>query len=87
VWINGLPPEAATWRVDGQQWTLHEELLARLLERTDQWGLIHARLSASPKAQKLLPSKAMEVPRPGAVHEPASKDRVVTAAEIKAFFS
>ena len=86
VWVNGLPPEAATWRVDGQQWTIQDELQAIALERIDHWGLVQARLAASPKAARALPTEPMRVPRPGEKQE--SKDRVVTdPREIAAFFS
>jgi len=86
VWIKGLPPEAATWRIDGQQWTLHDELLAVLIERVEMWGYAQAHLSADKKARRLLPEKPFQVPRPGA--KPDTEERVVTdPKEIAAFFA
>jgi hypothetical protein len=88
VLVNGLPPEAAISRVDGQQWTSLHELLATTLERVDAWGLINARLQAPKKAQKYLPCSPLEVPRPGEAAAREARDRVVTdPAEIAAFFN
>jgi hypothetical protein len=89
VLVNGLPPEASTWRVDGQQWTVQDELLAVAAERIDAWGLMNARLQASKKTQKFLPEKSLEVPRPGdKTKEPDMRDRVVSdPREIAAWFS
>jgi hypothetical protein len=88
VWVNGLPQEAATRRVDGWQWTVQEELLAMLLERVDTWGLANARLAADSKTRRALSdAKPIEVPRPGKAPK-ESRDRVVTdPREIAAFFS
>jgi len=84
--MNGLPPEAAVWRVDGQQWTVRDELLVTTLERIDHWGLVQARLSANPKVAKHLPTKSMQLPRPGEAQE--AKDHVITdPRQIAAFFS
>lgn len=91
--IQGLPPEAATFRVDGQQWTLVEELLATLAELTDQWGLFHAYLHADKKGRRVLPDKPLEVPRPKGLVEQARKaeednEPVVTdVTVIQRFFS
>jgi hypothetical protein len=83
--VQGLPPEAATWRVDGQQWTLHEELLAIIAERVDTWGLFQTRLRVAQKHQGLLPKEPLRIPRPGEAD--ATKDEVITdAAEIARWF-
>lgn len=84
VLVNGLPPDAATWRVDGQQWTTLHELLALNAEVTDRWGLANAQL----KSTKKLNAKPLRVPRPSDPRaEPERKDRVVTdVAEIAAWF-
>jgi hypothetical protein len=89
--VNGLPPEAATWRVDGQQWTTVHELLAALVERTDMWGLANARLKTGGKG---LPNHPLRVPRPGEelrsldADGSEKKDRVVSdPREIAAWFS
>jgi len=86
--VNGLPPEAAVWRVGGQQWTTLHELLAIVAERIDAWGLANARLQAPKKAQKYLPESPLAVPRPGeGSANKESRDRVVTdPREIAAFF-
>jgi len=82
VWVNGLPPEAAVWRVDGQQWTTLHELLALNAEVIDRWGHINAQL----KSTKKLKSEPLRVTRPSDKPE-QSKDRVITdATEIAAFF-
>jgi hypothetical protein len=87
VWVNGLPPEAAVGRVDGEQWTVRDELLATALERLDHWGLVQAHLNSSPKARKTLPAKSMEVPRPGEAVEREARDRVITdPGQIAQFF-
>lgn len=84
----GLPPEAAIWRVDGQQWTLAEELLAVIAERTDQWGLFHAYLQTDRKGRSHLPDKPLEVPRPGDARPDESTETVVTDVRvIQRFFS
>lgn len=86
MWVNGLPPEAAIWRVDGQQWTVLHELLAIGAERVDAWGLTSARMQASKKTQKYLPDKPLQIPRPGDAEQEG--DRVITdPGEIKAFFN
>lgn len=77
--INGLPPDAAVWRVDGQQWTLHEELLAIAVERIDAWGVAHARLSGGGKALK--DYTPLRVPRPGVQENGAPKRREISARE------
>lgn len=53
------------YRVDGQQWSMHEELLAVTAERVDLWGWVQAHLRADKKAKKALPKKPLEIPRPG----------------------
>jgi hypothetical protein len=87
VWVNGLPPEAAVWRVDGQQWTTLHELLALQAELIDQWGLLGARIQTGGKG---LPKKGLQIPRPGEAartEQVAKDDRVVTdPAEIARFF-
>jgi hypothetical protein len=91
VLVNGLPPEASTWRIDGQQWTTLHELVAVLIERTDMWGLTSARIKTGGKG---LPKHPLRVPRPGedtpsrALPESDKRDRVVTdPKEIAAWFS
>lgn len=79
-----MPPEAASNRIDGQQWTLTEELIAVLVERVDVWGLYQARLQTAPKHQEHLPKESLRLPRPG---EAAQQDEVITdAAEIARWF-
>lgn len=76
------------WRVDGQQWTVRDELAAQAVERIDHWGLVQAHLGASPKARKALPTKAMELPRPGEAKERESRDHVITdPRQIAQFFN
>lgn len=71
--------------MEGQQWTLQEELLSIIAERVDAWGLFGARLRVAEKHQRHLPDKSLRIPRPGAVE--ASKDEVITdAAEIARWF-
>lgn len=83
--IDNLPPEAATWRVDGQQWTVRDELLAIVAERVDQWGLVQAHLQSDKKFRQSLPKESIEITRPGEVHE--SKDHVITdPQQIAQFF-
>ena len=65
MWVNGLPTEAATRRIDGQQWTMQEELLAALVERVDSWGLHEAYRSTPKSFHKHLPDKPITVRRPG----------------------
>lgn len=80
-----MPPEAATWRVDGQQWTTLHELLALNAEVVDRWGLANAQL----KSTKKLKAEPLRVPRPGEFdqHDP-KKDSVVTdPVEIAKWFS
>ena len=83
--MNGLPPEAATFRVDGQQWTTLHELLAINAEVVDQWGLANAQL----KSTKKLKAKPLRITRPSDP-DPRSEsktDRVVTdPREIAAWF-
>lgn len=84
--VNGLPPEAATWRVDGQQWTRRDELLAALVERVDQWGWANVQVQSGGKALKNY--EPLQVERPTNPAEREKKDRVVTdAREIAKFFS
>jgi hypothetical protein len=86
VWVNGLPPDAAIWRVDGQEWTVLHELLAINAERVDAWGLATVRMQASKKTQKFLPDKSLQIPRPGETTE-QDADRVITdPKEIAAWF-
>lgn len=86
VLINGLPPDASIWRVEGQQWGNREELLALVLERIDAWGLLQARLASDKKFHKYLPDKPIEITRPGEQKE--TRDHVVTdPREIAAFFA
>jgi hypothetical protein len=86
VWLNGLPPEAAVWRVDGQQWTVRDELLAIVAERVDQWGLVQAHLHGEKKFRQSLPKEAIEISRPREAHE--QKDEVITDPRvIEAFFA
>jgi hypothetical protein len=83
VWLNGLPPEAGVWRVDGQQWTTLHELLAMNAELTDQWGLFGARMRV--KHPEKLPKEGLRIPRPGA--KSTQKDELITdAAEIARWF-
>jgi hypothetical protein len=83
VWVNGLPPEAAVWRVDGRQWTTLHELLALNAEVTDRWGHINAQL----KSTRKLKSEPLQIARPSDKAE-RSKDRVITdVREIAAFFA
>lgn len=85
VLLNGLPPDAAVWRVEGRQWTQHDEFLALIAERIDAWGLMNARLHVDKKQQKYLPKKALQITRPG--DREAKRDRVITDPKtIKAFF-
>ncbi len=87
--VNGLPPEAAIYRVDGQQWTTRDELLALAIERIDHWGLSAAYLGSDKKFHKNLPDKPLVLPRPGEKQREGrdERDRVVTdAREIAAFF-
>jgi len=75
------------WRVEGQQWTVRDELFAQLLERVDAWGLTNARIQLPKKHQKYLPESSIQVPRPGDVANDRARDRVITdAREIAAFF-
>lgn len=90
VLVNGLPPESAVWRVDGQQWTNLHELLALNAEVTDWWGRFNAQL----KSTKRLKTKPLHVPRPGekeADRESAKaeeeKDRYQMQKERVALFS
>lgn len=81
--VNGLPPEAATFRVDGQQWTPVHELLALNTELTEHL----VRLQAGEKAPVL--KEPLRVVRPGEKQSQKSngRDRVITdPAEIAAFF-
>ena len=83
--MNGLPPEAAIWRVEGQQWTVRDELMAILVERVDHWGLAQAHIHSTGKG---LPSKSIEIPRPGAVRqqEREDRDKVITDPKVIAQF-
>ena len=84
MWLSGLPPEAATWRVDGQQWTTLHELLAINAELVDQWGLFGARMRV--KHPEKLPKESLRIPRPG--EKSQQKDEVITdAAAIAQFFN
>lgn len=95
--MNGLPPEAAIWRVDGQQWTIRDELLAIAVERIDHWGLAQAYIHSNGKG---LPSESIQLPRPSELaraNAPADqetprgdqpkKDRYQKSRERAAFFS
>lgn len=86
MWLSGLPPEAATWRVDGQQWTTLHELLAINAEVVDQWGLVGARMRV--KHPERLPKESLSIPRPGAkALKSAQKDEVIKdPAVIRSFF-
>lgn len=85
VLLNGLPPDAAVWRIEGRQWTQHDEFLALIAERIDAWGLMNARLHLEKKKQKYLPKEALQITRPG--EQTDKRDRVITdAAAIKKFF-
>ncbi len=95
VWLSGLPPEAATWRVDGQQWTTLHELLAIQAEVMDQWGLFGARMRV--EHPEKLPEESLRIPRPGARSgnegsdepqnkEAPKKDRYQKSRERAAFF-
>lgn len=84
--IAGLPPDAAINRVEGQQWGVPEEMLAQILERIDQWGLIAAYQGGNKKFNQGLPDKPLRVPRPGEERQETG-DRVVTdPREIARFF-
>ncbi len=48
------------------------ELLAIVAERVDTWGWVNARVQVSPKGQKALPKKPLEIQRPGASAEEAA---------------
>jgi hypothetical protein len=90
--VHGLPPEAAIWWVDGQQWTVRDELLAQAVERIDGWGRMNALLHGDKKLRKALPKKPLEVPRPGALAkgkpERRQRRRVTTDSdEADAFFA
>lgn len=93
VLVNGLPPEAATWRIDGQQWTTLHELVSVVAERIDLWGLTSARIATRGKIGST--QHPLRVPRPGEsnqsygpVGSDSKKDRVVSnPREIAAWFS
>ncbi len=96
VWLSGLPPEAATWRVDGQQWTTLHELLAINAELADHWGLFGARMRV--KHPEKLPEESLRIPRPGSRSgsggssesrrdkDAPKKDRYQKSRERAAFF-
>jgi hypothetical protein len=94
VLVNGLPPEAATWRVEGRQWTNRDELLAIVAERVDAWGLINARLHVDKKHQGQLPTSPLQISRPtrtptpedSTAGEKPKKDRYQKSRERAAFF-
>lgn len=70
VLVNGLPPDAAVFRVGGQQWTLRDEINAQILEAVDRWGWVSARLRVDPKHHRMLPDAPISVPRPRHDGEP-----------------
>lgn len=87
--VNGLRPEAAIFRVGGQQWTTQDELLSIAIERIDHWGLYAAYMGSDKKFHKHLPDASLLIPRPGEEtrSERDERDRVVTdPREIAAFF-
>lgn len=83
--MEGLSPDAAIHRVDGQRWTVRDELLALILERVDHWGLAQAHIQTRGKA-KGLSEKSMEVPRPGEASGAKGEDRVITDPKVIAAF-
>jgi hypothetical protein len=95
VWISGLPPEAATSRIGGQQWTVRDELLAVNAELADQWGLILARLHCKKGAlDNYTPLRVQRPSEPGQrkspppeQKQPEKKDRYQKSRERAAFFS
>lgn len=87
VLVNGLQPEAAIFRVEGQRWTTREELLAFAVERIDHWGLSQAYLASNKKFHKHLPDEPLQIPRPGRREKSDRTDRVITdSREIARFF-
>lgn len=76
--------------MDGQQWTVTDELLAIVAERVDAWGLFNARAHTEKKHQKQLPKQSLRIPRPGERQQQSTekRDRVITdSREIAAFFN
>lgn len=96
--MNGLPPEAAVFRIDGRRWTLRDEISALTLEAVDRWGWVLARLKVDPKHHGKLPDRPISFPRPAAERkpvaevelpeqEPPEKDRYQKQRERIAFFA
>jgi hypothetical protein len=82
--VEGLPPDAAIERIDGQQWTVSDELLALVAERVDAWGLLNARVGTDKKFHRYLPDEPLRISRPG---KQETADRVITdSREIARFF-
>lgn len=84
--VNGLAPEAAIYRVDGERWTSREELLAVAIERVDHWGLTQTYLNTDKKFHRHLPSDPLKIRRPGEKEREQGAEVETDAAKIAAFF-
>lgn len=81
VMLQGLPPEAATWREE-MGWTQADEFAASLLELTDAWG--RATVMALGKKPR---GKPLQIPRPNKTPRGKEVREVTTdAAAIGRFF-
>lgn len=87
--VQGLPPEAATFRGDGPAWTQQDELLASAIEIVDAWGrqllsalvAVHGGKVRLPEPVRIKHADRAEAPEP-------QKEKITTdPAEIAAFFA
>lgn len=74
VLVHGLPPEAATWRQDGDGWSQTDHFLAALIEYVDMWG----RINAQPHYRRNSLPKPVQIDRPGRTDKARPKGRVIT---------
>lgn len=82
----GLPSDSATWRGDQAGWTNEHELLARIAEAANHWGVINA-LALGVKDPPPVAAVIKHPERAGGEEESGkkpdrSKGRLATPADI-----
>ncbi len=77
-----MPPEAAIWRIDGQQWTPVEALLAVAVERSDLWHQALWEMAARPHLKD--PPKEMRHPGTVEIPRPGERRADIAAADVAA---
>jgi hypothetical protein len=85
--IQGLPPDAATWREDTPNWSQQDELVASLIETTAAWGnqMVSALIAVhGGKPQSIEPVRIEHPDRPMPEKPKPKKRRLATPADVAA---